>query len=113
MRIVALIVALSGMAVAAPAVTCKEEKPGLAAKAKITCADAEKAALAKVPGAKVKSRELEEEKGKLVYSFDLKQKGKSGIEEVQVDAVTGEVVSVEHESPKDEAKEKRGEHGGK
>jgi hypothetical protein len=33
-----------------------------------------------------------------------------GIDEVQVDAATGEVVSVQHETPKDEAAEKKGEH---
>jgi uncharacterized membrane protein YkoI len=107
MRLAALVLGLSTMAAAKgrPAV-CKEEKPGLAAKAKIACADAEKAARAKVPGGQVKSREIEEENGRLVYSFDLRVKGKSGIEEVQVDAATGEVVSVQHESPADEAKEK-------
>jgi hypothetical protein len=85
---------------------CKEGAPGLAAKAKVTCADAQKTALARVPHATVKSAGLEEEKGKLVYSFDLKRRGKSGVEEVQVDAVSGQVVSVEHESAKHEAAEK-------
>ena len=41
----------------------------------------------------------------MVWSFDIKVAGKSGIEEVQVDALTGDVVNVEHESPKDEARE--------
>ena len=44
--------------------------------------------------------------GKLIYSFDIKVAGKSGIEEVAVDAMTGKVLVVEHESPKQEAKEK-------
>ena len=96
---------ISGAASAQTA-ACKEAAPGLAAKAKVSCVDAQKTALARVPNAKVKSAELEEEKGKLIYSFDLKQRGKHGIEEVQVDAVTGQIVSVEHESAKDEAAEK-------
>jgi uncharacterized membrane protein YkoI len=104
------LIAAAMISAAAPAQTaaCKEAAPGLAAKAKVSCADAQKTALARVPKAKVKSAELEEENGKLVYSFDLKQQGKPGIEEVQVDAVSGQIVSVEHESAKSEAAEKAG-----
>jgi hypothetical protein len=98
--------AMISAAASAQTPACKEGAPGLAAKAKVTCADAQKTALARVPHATVKSAELEEEKGKLVYSFDLKRPGKSGVEEVQVDAVSGQVVSVEHESAKHEAAEK-------
>lgn len=88
---------------AAPA-TCREP-PELKAKAKIDCATARRTALFKAPGS-VKSAELEEEGGKLVYSFDIKKRGKPGVDEVQVDAVSGKIVSVKHESAKDEAKEK-------
>ena len=82
--------------------------PALQAKTKITCDAARKSALAKLAGAglRVKSAELEEEGGKLVYSFDVKRKGQPGVDEVQVDALTGEVGAVKHESAKDEAKEK-------
>lgn len=73
--------------------------------AKITEGAARQTALAKVPGGKITEGELEKEKGRLIWSFDIKVAGKSGIEEVQVDAVTGDVVAVEHESPKDEARE--------
>ncbi len=83
----------------------KEESPGLLAKAKVTPDSALKVALARVPGAKLKAREIEEEHGKLVYSFDLMIPGKSGIEEVQVDALTGAVVGVEHEDAASEARE--------
>lgn len=83
-------------------------KPELQPRAKVTCAEARKTALRKLggKGLRVKSAELEEENGKLVYSFDVQSKGKSGVDEVQVDAITGEVVSVKHESAADEAKEK-------
>ena len=40
-----------------------------------------------------------------MYSFDIKVPGKSGSEEVVGDAMTGKVLSVEHESPEEEAKE--------
>ena len=100
-------VLLMAVLLASPAQACKG-KPELQAKAKVSCEAARKTALEKLggKGLKVKSAELEEEEGKLVYSFDVKSKGKSGVEEVQVDALTGDVASVKHESTKDEAKEK-------
>ncbi len=82
-----------------------ESQAALAREAKITKAEATKTALAQVPGAKVRSSEIEREKGKLIYSFDLKVAGKSGIEEINVDAMTGAVVAREHEGPKAEKKE--------
>ena len=70
--------------------------------AKITRQAARETALARVPGGKVRESELEMEKGTLVWSFDIKVKGKSGVDEVLVNAITGEVVSVEKETPADE-----------
>lgn len=54
----------------------------------------------------VVSRELEVEQGCLVYSFDLRLRASDGIDEVQIDAVSGKLVSRKHETPADEAKEK-------
>ncbi len=104
LKSLALIALLAGTA-AAQGVTVKEEKPGLLKKAKVTPAAAQAAAQAKVPAGTIKSAEIEEEKGKLIYSFDMVTKGKSGVDEVAVDAMTG-AVTVEHETPADEAKEK-------
>ena len=78
--------------------TVSEEKPGLYAKSKITSEAATHTALARVPGGTVHKGVLEEEDGKLIYSFEIKVPGKSGIEEVNVDAKSGKVVSVEHET---------------
>ena len=99
--------ALSLILAATPALSIKEARPGLAAKAKVTAEAAIATAQAKVPKGKIVSAELEEEKGTLIYSFDLKTAGASGIDEVAVDAITGKVIAVEHESPADEAKEKK------
>jgi uncharacterized membrane protein YkoI len=96
-------------AAGAQSIKVKEEKPGLAAKAKISADSAKKLALAQVPGGKLAAAEIEEEHGKLVYSFDIKVAGKSGIDEVQIDAISGAFVAREHESPADEAKEKSAE----
>ena len=88
----------------------KEAKQArLAAKAKISRADAEKTALAKVPNGTIKEGEIEKEKGRLIWSFDLTTPDSKDITEVNVDAMTGEVVSVEKETPEDQAKEKAAE----
>ena len=82
----------------------------LAKQAKISLETARATALAKVPNGEVKSEELEKEHGKLIYSFDIQVPGKSGIEEVNVDAIDGKVLGVEHESAKTERREKAKEH---
>jgi uncharacterized membrane protein YkoI len=54
-------------------------------------------ALEEVPNGVVESSELELEEGMLIYSFDMKVAGKSGIEEVHVSAINGAIVKKEHE----------------
>jgi uncharacterized membrane protein YkoI len=128
--LVALLAAGTALAVAAPAgaqaasshpamakkapaqqktMKVKESTPGLAAQATISADSAQKLALATVQG-RVRTAELEQNKGTLVYSYDIKVRGKSGVEEVLIDAKTGAVVSQTHESAKTEAKEEAGEH---
>lgn len=63
---------------------------------------------AKQASGTIKSSELEKENGKLVYSFDVRN-AKGTITEVQIDAYTGAVVSVEEEDAAKEAAEKRQE----
>ena len=52
---------------------------------------------------------MEREKGKLIYSFDIQTASKNEITEVNVDAMNGKIVSVEHENAKKEADEKKAE----
>ena len=81
------------------AATYKKEIPAkLAKKAKISEEAAAAVALSKVPGGKIQGVELEEEDGAFIYSYDIKVAGKSGVEEVHVDAMTGTVLKSEHES---------------
>lgn len=79
----------------------------LAGLAKISQADALKAALAgfKPDAKQVADGELEIERGCLVYSFDIQTPGKTGIEEIWVDAGTGKILGHKHETPKQEAAE--------
>src|SRR5260370_25828902 len=63
------------------------KEANLEAQAKITKADAEKTALAKVPNGTVKEAEIEKEKGKLIWSFDVATPGTKDITEVAVGAI--------------------------
>jgi uncharacterized membrane protein YkoI len=98
---------MTGASFAATAPVKSDVPAKLAKQAKITLAAARATALAKVPGGAVKSEELEREHGKLIYSFDIQVPGKSGVEEVNVNAITGKVVNKKHESAKTESREKR------
>lgn len=74
---------------------------------KITMKEARAIALKKAPGT-VKSAELEKEHGKLIYSFDIAT-SKRGITEVNVDAMNGKIVAVQHETAAKEAAEAKAE----
>jgi uncharacterized membrane protein YkoI len=89
------------------AASYKKDLPdSLARLAKVTEAAAAATALAKVPNGKISAVEIEREGGKLIYSYDITVAGKTGNDEVNVDAMTGAVVGkVEHESPASEKKE--------
>jgi uncharacterized membrane protein YkoI len=84
---------------------CASNEAKLAARAKVPRAQAEATALRHVHGGTVKSAELEEEKGTLVWSFDIARAGTRNLTEVQVDAIHGKVVGTEIETPEHEARE--------
>ena len=73
--------------------------------AKVSKEAAEKIALAKVPNGTVKEAELENEKGKLIWSFGFATPDSENTTEVNVDAITGAIVNMEQETPEAEAKE--------
>jgi uncharacterized membrane protein YkoI len=82
-----------------------EQQAKLARQARITKEQAQEIALKRAPG-NVESGELEREHGKLVYSFDIRN-ARGTIDEVQVSAITGKIVRVEHETKAQEEAEKR------
>jgi uncharacterized membrane protein YkoI len=102
---------MMGASLAAAAPKARQEnneaQEGLKREAKITMEQAQATALKRAPGT-VESSELEREHKRLVYSFDIRN-SKGTITEVQVSAITGKVVRVEHENKKQEAAEKRKE----
>lgn len=73
--------------------------------AKISKSAAEKIALSKVQTGTIQSAELEEEHGKLIWSFDISTPSTKDITEVQVDARNGRIVSVQTETPAAQIKE--------
>ena len=93
---------------AALAVQAAETQAQLQKEAKISMEKARATALKKVPGGKIESAELEREHGKLIYSFDIKT-SRPGVTEVNVDAITGKVLSSKQETPAKEAAEKKQE----
>jgi uncharacterized membrane protein YkoI len=91
---------------------CAEESEfQLQAEAKITRADAQAIALTKVPNGTCKEGELEREHGKLIWSFGFTTPDTKDVTEVNVDAITGAIVNVEHEKAAKEAKEEKEEDG--
>ena len=83
----------------------KQHNTATAMRPSLTLDSALVIAKATVPTGTVKAHELEREHGHLIYSFEFVVAGKSGIEEVNVDAMTGAVLAVEHEGPKAEHRE--------
>jgi hypothetical protein len=115
MTAVAAVVCGVTMPVSAAPMACSIHPPKglsesqMAKLAKISRAEAEKTALASLhsnTNASVSSAELEAEHGCLLWSFDLKIAGKTGVQEVQVDAGDGKVLSVIHETSQQEATER-------
>lgn len=92
-------VTVGGLAAQQPAARAyKRDVPAeLLSQTRISEDSARTIALKRVPGSAVKALELEREHGLLMWSFDLTVAGKPGVEEVEVDALTGKIVAVEHE----------------
>ena len=104
MKATVMAVALSlGMVAGAFAATQAQ----LQKEAKISWHTARVIALKEVQHGKIKSGELEREHGLLIYSFDISSP--KGITEVNVNAINGKVVAVQHESKAAEAAEQKSE----
>lgn len=99
------IAVVAGLGLCAAFTNDKSKQARLESKARITKAEAEKTALTKAPDGTVKDAELEEEGGALIWSFDVARPGTKDITEVNVNALTGKIVNVQIETPKDKAKE--------
>jgi len=83
-----------------------ENEAQLQAEAKITKTDAQATALTQAPNGTCKEGELEREHGKLIWSFSFTTPDSKDLTEVNVDAINGSIVNVEHEKPEQEDAEK-------
>jgi uncharacterized membrane protein YkoI len=102
----AVAIASSLRAQNAPVKTYTKDIPdSLATRATITETAAAATAQRRVPKGVIQAVELEVEKGKLMYSYDIKTTGKRGTDEVNVDATSGTVIGFSHESAATEKKE--------
>lgn len=102
MKLPFLAAAVAALLVSPPALARTEH-------ATISMQTARARALALVPHGRIRSGELEREHGQLIYSFDIQVPGRTGIEEVQISAVNGRLVSRSHENPAAERHEQRTE----
>ena len=98
---VAFVVVFLLGAMAVGAVLADDSNSELANLAQITAEEAEATALGEFPGATITEVELERENGLVVYGVEVMTT--EGQEyEVEVDAVTGEVVEIESEDDEDD-----------
>lgn len=77
----------------------------LKVQAKVSESDARATVMAKFPNGTIQDAELENEHGKLIWSFDIGDPKSPNVIELQVDAKTGRIVLQKAESPVEQAKE--------
>jgi len=103
MKILSLAAVAALAALATTPALAKPQRPH------ISMQNARARALAVVPHGRIKSGELETEHGQLLYSFDIQVANRPGIEEVQISALDGRLLSRTHESAAAERREQRTE----
>ncbi len=96
----AVVVGVVATAAFARQAALQEEQAGLLARVKVSPESARQTVLSQFPGASITESELEEEDGRLIYSFDLVVGGKK--EEVEIDAITGQVLPPDAEDEDDD-----------
>jgi len=80
----------------------------LLARAAVTPDQARAKALAAVPGGRITESEIEEENGRLIYSFEVAVEGKDGVVDVEIDAITGEVLQADADDEEDDEEDDDG-----
>jgi uncharacterized membrane protein YkoI len=99
MRLLSTITLIAGLSLVAGTANLSAQAPmrqvpdSLVAKAKVSEDSARAIALKRVPGT-VEGVKLYSKSGKLDWVFGIKPNGKSGVERVTINAMTGHVVSV-------------------
>jgi uncharacterized membrane protein YkoI len=102
LRSVIFIVALSALGISTGVANDKNEAKH---SAKVTKARAERVALTKVPGGRIRSAELETARGQRFWSVYIAKPGSKNAKEIRVDATSGQILAVQTERPEDQAEE--------
>ncbi len=106
---IALIGSITSMAAFCPAYAAtSQDNAASSGQNNISEKSAREIAAKRYPNSAFESAELEKENNRLIWSLDLRPNGSNKIQEVHVDAMTGDIVKVEYETPKmqkDEAAE--------
>lgn len=92
-------VAITVAAIGSGTIALEEDSPGLSERARVTDANARVIALQRVPGGSIVEAELEEERGRLVYSYEIRVADGRGI--VEIDARTAAVLSEQRQKGDD------------
>jgi uncharacterized membrane protein YkoI len=71
----------------------------------ITKAQAERIALTKVPGGRIRSAELGTARGQRFWSVYIAKPGSKNAKEIRVDTTSGQILAVQTERPEDQAEE--------
>ncbi len=90
--------AVVGASAGAQEVYVKEMPDSLVRRAKIEEAIAAETAHKRLPKGHIEHVVLHTENGRLVYLYNVRTEGKSGLDEVRVSAVTGKVIGIHHEA---------------
>ena len=99
---VVLIAALTAFAVSSGVSSGKNDPKHSAT---ITKAQAERIALTKVPGGRIRSAELETAQGHRFWSVYVAKPGSKNAKEIRVDTASGQILAVQTERPEDQAEE--------
>jgi uncharacterized membrane protein YkoI len=102
LRSATLIVALSTLGLSSGVA---DDKSSAKHSSKITKASAERIALAKMPGGRIHSAELETARGRRFWSVYIAKPGSKNAKEIRVDATSGQILAVQTERPEDQAEE--------
>ena len=102
LRSATMIVALSAFGISSG---MADDKDGAKHSSKITKAKAERIALAKVPGGRIHSAELETVRGRRFWSVYIAKPEAKNAKEIRVDATSGQILAVQTERPEDQAEE--------
>jgi hypothetical protein len=102
LRSLILIFALSAFGISSGVASDKNEAKQ---SVKITKSKAERIALTKVPGGRVRSAELETVRGQRFWSVYIAKPGSKNAKEVRVDSTSGQILTVQTERLEDQAEE--------